>query len=280
MSSATGELVGGAKNMTQRSVTVAAATEELTASMTDVTNSTAETMDSMKTVAAAVEEMTASISEIAQNAAHASGAVGAAAELVQTSNDKIGQLGRAADEIGKVIEVIQDIAEQTNLLALNATIEAARAGDAGRGFAVVATEVKELAKQTADATEDIRARIEGIQSSSSQAVDSIRQISDVIQQVNDVSKTIASAVEEQSITTKEIARTVSTASAAGDRVARTIGEAANVVQQIARDSTEVSQSARVTEEGVLFAQEVCAALNDDAHRVQQTASKYTGASSN
>ena len=128
------------------------------------------------------------------------------------SNDRVGGLGQAADEIGKVIEVIQDIAEQTNLLALNATIEAARAGEAGKGFAVVASEVKDLAKQTATATDDIRKRIEGIQSIDRRRgrAPSARSPA-VIGNVNDVARTIAAAVEEQSITTREISQNVSQA---------------------------------------------------------------------
>ena len=155
--------------------------------MQGMASGTEEMSANVKTVAAAVEEMTASISEVAKNAEHAAQIAGEASNLAQTSNQNIGQLGEAADAIGKVIETIQDIAEQTNLLALNATIEAARAGDAGKGFAVVANEVKDLAKQTAEATEDIRHRIEGIQSSTGLAVTSIGNISEVIAKVNEVS---------------------------------------------------------------------------------------------
>ena len=201
------QLASGAEETTSQSATIAAAAEEMSTNMTNMAASTEQMSANVKAVSAAVEEMTASISEVAKNAEQARRSP-ARRPTGRSSNVTIGQLGTAADEIGKVIEVIQDIAEQTNLLALNATIEAARAGDAGKGFAVVATEVKELAKQTADATEDIRNRIEGIQGSTGEAVKSIGEISEVIQQVNEVSRTIASAVEEQSITTKEIAKNV------------------------------------------------------------------------
>jgi methyl-accepting chemotaxis protein len=145
--------------------------------------------------------------------------------------------------------VIQDIAEQTNLLALNATIEAARAGEAGKGFAVVATEVKELAKQTASATEDIRRRIESIQASTGETVAAIGEIGHVIQQVNDVSRTIASAVEEQSITTREIASNVAQSAAAADTVAKGISESATATQEITQSIAAVNEAALQTAQG-------------------------------
>ena len=165
-----------------------------------------------------------------------------------------GNLGAAASEIGKVIEVIQDIAEQTNLLALNATIEAARAGEAGKGFAVVATEVKELARQTAAATEDIRQRIEGMQSSTDVVVQSIAEMGQVIMQVDDVSRTIAAAVEEQSVTTKEIARNVAQTSTAAEAVAKGVAESAGVTREIAHNIADVDQAAKQVASGATTAQ--------------------------
>jgi methyl-accepting chemotaxis protein len=190
--------------------------------------------------------MTASIAEVARTAQQAADVAQNATQLAEASHQKIGQLGAAADVIGKVIQVIQDIAEQTNLLALNATIEAARAGDAGKGFAVVATEVKELAKQTAGATEDIRKQIVGIQGSSTEAVRSIGEISKVIEDVNDISRMIASAVEEQSITTKEIAKNVAENSLVAETVAGGVAESATVTQEIARGIAELDQVVKQT----------------------------------
>jgi methyl-accepting chemotaxis protein len=188
--------------------------------------------------------MTASISEVARNAAQASGVTEQAMRLAETSNASVGELGTSANEIGKVIDVIQDIAEQTNLLALNATIEAARAGEAGKGFAVVATEVKELARQTADATEDIRRRVEAIQGSSGQAVRNIGDITQVIRDVDQVSRTIAAAVEQQNVTTKEIAHTVSQTAVAVEAVASGVSDTAVATQEITTNIAGVDEAAR------------------------------------
>jgi methyl-accepting chemotaxis protein len=196
----TSEMSRGVDQVSQRASAIAAAAEQLAANMATMSTSTSEATANVKNVAAAVEEMTASIGEIARNAEQVSSVASNAATLAKASNDNMGQLGQTAEEIGRVIEVIQDIAEQTNLLALNATIEAARAGTAGKGFAVVASEVKELAKQSGGATEDIRKRIEAIQAEINRTVHAIANISQAIGNVNDASRMIASAVEEQSIT--------------------------------------------------------------------------------
>ena len=238
------QLTMGAESTTNESASVAAAAEEMSVNMAQMSSSTEQMSDNVKSVAAAVEEMTASISEIARNAEQTSQAVGDAARLAEQSSGRIGKLGTAADEIGKVIEVIQDIAEQTNLLALNATIEAARAGDSGKGFAVVATEVKELARQTAEATEDIRTRIEAIQGATGESVQAINDITNAISSVNSVSQTIAAAVEEQSVTTKEIARSIAETSTAADTVATGIAQSASASQEITRSISGVDEGAK------------------------------------
>ncbi len=243
------QLASGSEETTAQSTSVAAAAEQMSTNMQGMASGTEEMSANVKTVAAAVEEMTASISEVAKNAEHAAQIAGEASNLAQTSNQNIGQLGEAADAIGKVIETIQDIAEQTNLLALNATIEAARAGDAGKGFAVVANEVKDLAKQTAEATEDIRHRIEGIQSSTGLAVTSIGNISEVIAKVNEVSRTIASAVEEQSITTREIAQNVAQTATAAETVSTGVQQSASAAQEITHNIARVDDAARQGAEG-------------------------------
>lgn len=242
-------LSAGVSSSKQQSASVSAAAEQMSVNMRQVADSTDGMSQTIRAVAASVEEMNQTIREIARNAEKSATVAGQAATLVEVSNDKISTLGNSANEIGRVIEVIQDIAEQTNLLALNATIEAARAGEAGKGFAVVATEVKELAKQTAAATDDIRSRIEAIQASTSDAVESIREISEVINNVNEVSRTIASAVEEQSITTRQISDNVSTTANAAETVARGVSETALASREITENITKVDSVLLQTAEG-------------------------------
>src|SRR5947209_5873438 len=155
--------------------------------------------------------MGVSIKEIAKNATQAARVATAAVKVAENTTATVSKLGDSSVEIGQVIKVITSIAQQTNLLALNATIEAARAGEAGKGFAVVANEVKELAKETAKATEDISRKIEAIQTDTKEAVGAIANISEVIDQINGISNTIATAVEEQNATTNEMSRNVSEA---------------------------------------------------------------------
>jgi methyl-accepting chemotaxis protein len=156
----------------------------------------------------------------------------------------VAKLGASSVEIGNVVKIITSIAEQTNLLALNATIEAARAGEAGKGFAVVANEVKELAKQTAEATEDISRKVEAIQVDTSGATDAIAQISSIIGQINGISTTIAAAIEEQTATTAEIARNVGETSRASAEIAQSVSGVAQVVHQTSEGATHTEKEAR------------------------------------
>ena len=189
-----------------------------------VSGSSGEMTRNVQTVAAGTEEMTASIREIAQSANEASRVASSAVTVAERTSATVAKLGASSAEIGEVIRAITSIAEQTNLLALNATIEAARAGEAGKGFAVVAGEVKDLAHETATATEDIGRRIEAIQLDTEAAVAAITEISAIIAQINDSQATIASAVEEQTATTNEMGRNVADAAggaaAISDRVAQ------------------------------------------------------------
>lgn len=274
LSQTANELTGGAEHVTTQSSSVASAAEEMSVNMTNMAASSEQMKMNVATVASAVEEMTASIQEIASSADQAASVAGDAAQLVDVSNTNVGQLGDAANEIGNVIETIQDIAEQTNLLALNATIEAARAGDAGKGFAVVATEVKELAKQTAVATEDIRERIEGIQSSTGKAVDSIAEISKVIQHVNEVSTTIASAVEEQSITTREIAQNITQTSDAAQTVSIGVAESASAAHEITENIANVDRAARETVQGASQTQAAGDELSSLSEELQSLVGKF------
>jgi methyl-accepting chemotaxis protein len=244
-------------SMTDISTTVAASSEEVTAvskNMTEDANQTAEQAIAVSasaeqvsqnaiTVATSVEEMNASIREIAKNAAEGAKVATSAVKTADSTNQTISKLGQSSVEIGKVIKVITSIAGQTNLLALNATIEAARAGDAGRGFAVVANEVKELAKQTAKATEDISDRIEAIQTDTKGAVQAITEITAAIDRINDIQNTLASAVEEQTATTNEIARNVAEAAKGSSDIAKNIAIVAQNAQSTTTGASNTSQAA-------------------------------------
>ncbi len=194
-------------------------------------------------VATGVEEMSASIKEIAKSSADAARVATNAVKMTETTNQTIAKLGQSSVEIGKVIKVITSIAQQTNLLALNATIEAARAGEAGKGFAVVANEVKELAKQTAKATEDISQKIETIQTDTKSSVEAIAQITAIINQINDFQNTIASAVEEQTATTNEIARNVAGAASGTSEIANNITSVAEAAQSTTAVASKTFKSA-------------------------------------
>lgn len=249
LSDSAGQLSLGATQSKTKSSNVSSAAEYLSTNMQNMASSTQEISSSISAVANAVEEMKTTISEIAENAEQSAGIASQAASAAEISNAKVGDMGSAASEIGKVIEVIQDIAEQTNLLALNATIEAARAGEAGKGFAVVATEVKELAKQTASATDDIRRRIEVMQDSTDQAVESIEQIGEVIGRVNELSRMIASAVEEQNITTQQIAEHIGSTAGLAEKVAASVSESAASSREITENINQVDRVLQDTATG-------------------------------
>ncbi len=236
----------GASETEQQSASANSSAEKMSSTMNDMAASSEQMTSNVHAVAAATEEMKSTITEIAKNAEQSAQVAGRASELATVSDEKISGLGESAEEIGKVTEVIQNIAEQTNLLALNATIEAARAGEAGKGFAVVASEVKELAQQTAEATEDIRSRINSIQTTTNEAVTSIKEITTVITDVNDVSRTIAAAVEEQSITTRDIAESVAQVSTAVEVVASGVKDSAKTSQEINVSINTVEDEAKKT----------------------------------
>lgn len=198
---------------------------------------------SLQTVAAGSEEMAASIREIAMNASEAAKVASSAVKIAGTTTDTISRLGGSSAEIGNVVKVITSIAQQTNLLALNATIEAARAGEAGKGFAVVANEVKELAKATAEATEDISRKIESIQEVTVGAVDAIREIGEVIGKINHISSTIATAVEEQTATSNEIGRNVNDAASSSEEIAQNISSVADVAESTTKGAQDNQRAA-------------------------------------
>jgi len=236
------QVSGGADQTSGKSNTVATAAEEMSSNMNAVAAATEQAATNVGMVATATEEMTSTINEIAQNAEKARQITAEAVSGAKAASNRVDELGTAADEIGKVTETITEISEQTNLLALNATIEAARAGEAGKGFAVVANEIKELAKQTAEATVEIKNKVGGIQQSTEGTVSEISQISKVVNDVNEIVSTIATAVEEQSVTTKEIASNVAQASQGIQEVTENVAQSSTVAGEIAKDIAEVNQA--------------------------------------
>jgi len=217
--------------------------EETATQATVVSAASEEVSKNVSVVAASSEEMLASIREIAKSANESARVARNAVGVATATNQTIARLGDSSIEIGKVIKVITSIAQQTNLLALNATIEAARAGEAGKGFAVVANEVKELAKATAKATEEIGQKIEAIQGDSKAAVGAIGEVSSIIDQINDLSNTIASAVEEQTATTNEIGRNVSEAARGTNEIARNITGVATAAQDTTTGANDTQKAA-------------------------------------
>ncbi len=262
LTTAINKMSGSLKRMilaiTENAVQVASASEQLnttsqqitanseeTSAQADVVSKAAEQVSqNLQTVATGAEEMGDSIKEIAKNATEAAKVATGAVKVAGTATSTVSKLGDSSTEIGQVIKVITSIAQQTNLLALNATIEAARAGEAGKGFAVVANEVKELAKETAKATEDISRKIEAIQTDTKAAVDAIASISTVINQINDISGTIATAVEEQNATTNEMSRNVSEAARGSAEITSNVAGVAEAAQGTTRGATDTQKASQ------------------------------------
>lgn len=233
----------GADSMSSRSNTVASAAEEMSANMGTVAAAAEQSSTNINIISAAAEEMTATINEVANNTQQTRNTSEKAVQRTRKASEEIDNLSKSALEIGKVVETINDISDQTNLLALNATIEAARAGEAGKGFAIVAHEIKDLAKQTAEATREIKEKVERIQTSTNNTVSEIEQISTAIENVNTMIDTVAAAVEEQSATTTEIANNVSQAAQGIQDVTENVTQSSTVAGEIAEDIAEMSHVA-------------------------------------
>ncbi len=269
------------QDLTQRSGTlsnqaniVAAASEELNVTMADISNSADQSKEYMATVADSTELMTTTISEVAGNAERARQITQTAVTNVESASEKVKGLERAAKDVGKVIDSITEIAEQTKLLALNATIEAARAGEAGKGFAVVANEVKELARQTNSATEEIRQKVSAIRESTDSTVVEITNIKDVMDETSDIVNTIATAVEEQNVTTRDIAANISSANENVATVMNAVVEAALATREVAENIVEVQNESQSINKTGLDINESSNSINAEIQQLLHSIYEY------
>jgi len=262
LSDVSSELSEGTRIAAEQTDSVAAATEEMSSNMNSVAAASEQASSNVGLVSEAIDEILASVDEEAKQTTKAQEITSHAVNLATSSSAKVDALGSAAAEITKVTEVITEISEQTNLLALNATIEAARAGEAGKGFAVVANEIKELAKQTAEATGEIKSKITSIQGSTNETVDEIRQISNVISEVDEIVTEITMSVQEQSATSGEISQNVTQAADGIAEVNENVSQSSVVASEIAQNIAETSQ--------------VVSQLSGSGDKINETAQKLAG----
>ncbi len=234
------QVSNGSSKVSDMSASVSQAADTMSRNMTTVAAAVEETSSNVSIMSESANEITGTIKKITSDTENARSITENAVSQSEKASASVNELGKAASEIGKVTETITEISEQTNLLALNATIEAARAGEAGKGFAVVANEIKELAKQTADATGDIRSKIETIQSSTSLTVGEIKDIANIVHEVNEIVSGIASALEEQAYTTQEISTNVAQASEGIQEVTQNVAQSSIAASEVADDITEVN----------------------------------------
>lgn len=274
LSTIAASLSSNAHKTSDKSDSVAAAAEEMSTNMNSVASAMEQSTTNTSMVASAAEEMTATINEIAQNAEEAHKISEKAVDQANITSERMSELGNAAEAISKVTETITEISEQTNLLALNATIEAARAGEAGKGFAVVANEIKELAKQTAEATLDIKKQIDGVQGTTNVTVEDITEITSIINSVNELIATISTSVGEQSAATEEIASNINQAAQGLGEVNENVSQITVVAGSITEDISLVNSASSEISESSRNVDTSSADLQKTAEKLQQILAKF------
>ncbi|MEA2059959.1 MAG: methyl-accepting chemotaxis protein [Thermodesulfobacteriota bacterium] len=268
------QMANGSEQTSERANNVATAAEEMVTNMNSVAAATEQTAANIQMIVSATEEMSATVNEIASNTAKGRETTTEAVSKAEAVSGKVDKLGRVTSEISKVTETIADISEQTNLLALNATIEAARAGEAGKGFAVVAEEIKALAQQTAEATGEIGKRIEDVQSTTSESVAAIEAIVKIINVIDDIVTSVATAIEEQTSTTQEISSNVSQASEGVQEVNENVNQTSTVVGDVTNDIHQVSQAAEEMKTGSQQVNESAGKLSKLAENLNEMISRF------
>lgn len=268
------QMSASAEQTSSKSNQVAAASEQMSANMNSVATTSEQASTNVQMVASAAEQMSTTLNEIAGNTEKGRLITDEAVKQAKSVSNRMGELGKAAIDVGKVTETINEISEQTNLLALNATIEAARAGEAGKGFAVVANEIKELARQTAGATQDIRLKIEGIQGSTESMVTEINQIEKVIVESDEIMANISTAMEEQSVSTKEVSNNVNQAAHGIQETNEKVAQSSTVSASITKDILEVNQAAQEMSKGSLNVNTSARELSELSENLNQMVAQF------